>query len=274
MITKPKPFCFVLMPFDKSFSDIYEFGIKGSCEDAECYCERVDEQVYDGSVLDRIYNQISRADIVIADMSGKNANVFYEVGYAHALGKRTILLTKNSSDIPFDLKHFPHIIYDSQIVSLKTELTKWITKFISEPVEKRPHEIGLELYWLDKPISDNKEHPTEVVVSGDYPEFTLYNASVQTFDSTNFSIGIISKLSMTLVGEAGDWMSETKLPNGDILTMLPIDEKLFPGAYTSLRLKFHKSVQSFGKNTVSSTIRIFTSFGYRDFRVSFIAEKL
>jgi len=89
--TTPKPFVFVLMPFDPSFEDIYNLGIKAACHDAGAYCERVDEQIFQDSVLERIYNQISKADIIVADMTGKNPNVFYEAGYAHALGKSTIL---------------------------------------------------------------------------------------------------------------------------------------------------------------------------------------
>src|SRR3954452_23592229 len=61
--------------------------------------------------LERIYRQIELADIIIADMSGKNPNVFYEVGYAHAKQKLCILLTANADDIPFDLKHQRHIVY-------------------------------------------------------------------------------------------------------------------------------------------------------------------
>ncbi|MDQ3818776.1 MAG: nucleoside 2-deoxyribosyltransferase, partial [Acidobacteriota bacterium] len=91
--TAPKPFIFVLMPFDEQFSDIYKFGIKGAADDVGAYAERVDEQIFTEGILDRIFNQISKADIVVADMTGRNPNVFYEVGYAHALGKKVILLT-------------------------------------------------------------------------------------------------------------------------------------------------------------------------------------
>jgi len=111
--TAPKPFVFVLMPFSKDFDDVYKVAIKPACERAGAYCERVDEQHFDGSMLQRIYNQIAKADFVIADMSGKNPNVFYEVGYSHAIDKRVILVTNSSSDIPFDLKHHPHIVYAS-----------------------------------------------------------------------------------------------------------------------------------------------------------------
>jgi nucleoside 2-deoxyribosyltransferase len=63
------------------------------------------------------YRQIELADIVIADMTGQNPNVFYEVGYAHAKGKLCILLTSDAADIPFDLKHQRHIVYGKSIVS-------------------------------------------------------------------------------------------------------------------------------------------------------------
>jgi nucleoside 2-deoxyribosyltransferase len=95
--TAPKAFVFVLMPFDQDFGDIYELGIKTACKEAGAYCERVDEQIFTDSILQRVYNQIAKADIVIADMTGKNPNVFYEVGYAHALGK-TVILRKRPAE--------------------------------------------------------------------------------------------------------------------------------------------------------------------------------
>jgi nucleoside 2-deoxyribosyltransferase len=100
--TLPKPFVFVLMPFDKKFNDVYQLGIQKACDDVGAYAERIDEQIFGESILQRIYNQIAKADVVVADMTGRNPNVFYETGYAHALGKNVILLTQNANDIPFD----------------------------------------------------------------------------------------------------------------------------------------------------------------------------
>ena len=136
METTSKPFVFVLMPFSQEFSDIYQLGIKDACSQAGAYCERVDEQFFTGSILERIYNQISKADIIVADMTGRNPNVFYETGYAHALGKQVILLTQNVDDIPFDMKHFPHIVYGKSIVNLRTELEKRVTWIINNPSKK------------------------------------------------------------------------------------------------------------------------------------------
>ena len=133
--TQPKPFAFVLMPFSEGFEDIYKLGIKAACEDAGAYCERVDEQFFDGSILDRIYNQIGKADVIIADLTGRNPNVFYETGYAHALGKRVILLTQQVEDIPFDFKHYTHIVYGGKIGSLKSDLEKRVRWIINNPTE-------------------------------------------------------------------------------------------------------------------------------------------
>src|SRR5258708_22404496 len=121
-----KPFAFVLMPFDPAFDDIYKLGIKPACDAGGAYCERVDEQMYEEQTLDRIYNQIQKADILVADMTGRNANVFYEVGYAHGLGRNVVMLTQIGDDIPFDLRHFPHIVYGNSISKLKADLVKKI----------------------------------------------------------------------------------------------------------------------------------------------------
>jgi nucleoside 2-deoxyribosyltransferase len=106
-------FAFVLMPFDEDFDDIYKLGIKETAKTVGIRAERVDEQIYGEAILERIYQQIDIADIIIADMSGKNPNVFYEVGYAHAKKKFCILITDTADNIPFDLKHRRHIIYSS-----------------------------------------------------------------------------------------------------------------------------------------------------------------
>ena len=75
--TLPKPFVFVLMPFAAEFTDVYERGIKGAAAEIGAYAERMDDQMFSEGMMDRLYNQISKADVVVADMTGRNANVFY-----------------------------------------------------------------------------------------------------------------------------------------------------------------------------------------------------
>ena len=115
------------MPFDEAFEDVYRLGIKSACEEAGVIAERVDEQIYSETILDRIYRQIKVANFVIADMTGKNPNVFYEVGYAHAIGKSCTLLTQSADDIPFDLKQHRHIVYGGSIQRLKKSAIIYLT---------------------------------------------------------------------------------------------------------------------------------------------------
>jgi hypothetical protein len=131
MNDRSEPFAFVLMPFLPDFDDIYKFGIKQTCSAKGVRAERVDEQHFTETMLERIYRQIENADFIIADMTGKNANVFYEAGYAHAKGKLCILLTQDAADIPFDLKHHQHVIYNGTAAHLADQLApriEWANK--------------------------------------------------------------------------------------------------------------------------------------------------
>lgn len=121
-----KLFAFVIMPFSKDFDDIYKLGIIEAAGLCDVKAERLDEQLFSEGMMERTYRQIDIADIIIADLSTRNANVFYELGYAHAKEKLCILLTKHTNDIPFDLKHRQHVVYGDSISYLKDELVKSI----------------------------------------------------------------------------------------------------------------------------------------------------
>ena len=145
--TLPKPFIFVLMPFDPKFNDIYKFGIKGAASEVGAYADRIDEQIFTEGMLDRIFNQISKADVIVADMTGRNPNVFYEVGYAHALGKTVLLLTQATDDIPFDLKHRQHTVYGGSIDTLKSDLITKLQWAIAES-RKKLNSMAVERFSL------------------------------------------------------------------------------------------------------------------------------
>lgn len=132
-----KPFAFVLMPFSKDFDDIYKFAIRQEVAEQGAIAERLDDQIFSETMLERIFRQIKAADFIIADMSGKNPNVFYEVGYAHAIGKLVSLLTQSASDIPFDLRHHRHIVYDGTIADLKTKLRPEVAWLIEESSKRK-----------------------------------------------------------------------------------------------------------------------------------------
>ena len=142
-------FAFVLMPFSEEFKDIYKFGIKEAANDIGIKAERVDEQLYTEGMLSRIYSQIEEADIIITDMTGRNPNVFYEVGYAHAKNKLCLHLTQDTTDIPFDLQHQRHIVYGGSIESLREQLVENLEWAKKEVENYRKSLIRLQIRDID-----------------------------------------------------------------------------------------------------------------------------
>lgn len=108
------PNCFVVMPFRPELRYLFLF-IKQHIEDryAGTSCERGDATVLTVPLLDKISNYIKRADVVIADCTGRNPNVFYELGMAHALGKPVVLITADKdAEVPTDIRAFEYIRYE------------------------------------------------------------------------------------------------------------------------------------------------------------------
>lgn len=103
--------CFVLMPFVKEMDPIYIDHIKPVMESEGISCQRADEIVGTSIITFDIWEKINRSRFIIADLTGKNPNVFYEIGLAHALGKEVILITQTINDVPFDLKSVRCIVY-------------------------------------------------------------------------------------------------------------------------------------------------------------------
>lgn len=90
-----------------------------------------DEIEHNSIVIEVIRKQIGQCDIVIGEVSEPNVNVYYEVGYAHALEKPTILLARAATELPFDTQQFNHIFYVS-IVDLRDRLTKRLVATASD----------------------------------------------------------------------------------------------------------------------------------------------
>ncbi|MGB7923883.1 MAG: Hsp70 family protein [Pyrinomonadaceae bacterium] len=104
--------CFVLMPFAEKFQPIYEDHIQRIVTEAGLSSQRADEIASTNLITWDIWERINKARFVIADLTDRNPNVFYEVGLAHAISKDVILLTQNMGDIPFDLQSLRFIVYE------------------------------------------------------------------------------------------------------------------------------------------------------------------
>lgn len=115
---------FLLMPFNPDYTETYK-TVKDVCQEAGFRCLRGDEKTVSGEILPHILQEIVRARLVIADITGRNPNVFYELGIAHALGKPVLLISQTSQDIPFDISHVRVLTYRSSN-QLAASLKNWL----------------------------------------------------------------------------------------------------------------------------------------------------
>lgn len=104
--------CFVLMPFKQEMNPIYHDHIKKVVEGLNLVCHRADDIFSPTPIIEDIWKSINHARFLIADLTDKNPNVFYEIGIAHTVGKDVILITQCIEDVPFDLRYFRYILYE------------------------------------------------------------------------------------------------------------------------------------------------------------------
>jgi hypothetical protein len=104
--------CFVLMPFSEKLQPLYDDHIRPIIQKAGLRCERVDAIRGTTLITHDIWEYINRARFLVAEVTDRNANVFYELGLAHALSKDVILLTQSMDSVPFDLKALRCLCYE------------------------------------------------------------------------------------------------------------------------------------------------------------------
>lgn len=110
--------CFVLLPLRPPFLKTYEEIIRPAAKNAGLYALHAQEICGTNAIISDIWEHMWKARVVIADVSGRNPNVNYELGICHTLGVPTLLITKDIDDVPFDYRHRRVVIY-------KQENPKW-----------------------------------------------------------------------------------------------------------------------------------------------------
>jgi hypothetical protein len=106
------PDVFVVMPFMETLRPVFHDHIRPVAESLNLSIGRADDFFSSNSVVHEIWSAIYFSRVVIADCTGRNPNVFYEIGIAHAIGKPTVLVSQDLADVPFDLRHLRAIVYD------------------------------------------------------------------------------------------------------------------------------------------------------------------
>ena len=138
--------CFVMMPFAPPLGGYYETIYKPAIEKAGLQAVRADADIFGaGKIMNQVWAGIRAAKVLVAELTQRNPNVFYELGLAHALRKPVVLVSSNEEDVPFDLHHIRVIYYD-------VSDPFWGQKLIAKVAEN---------------ILSAIDHPEEAVLPGD-----------------------------------------------------------------------------------------------------------
>jgi hypothetical protein len=135
--------CFVMMPFGEWFDRYYQEIYVPAIKEAGFEPIRADELFTTGSVVEQIWEQIEKSKLLLADLTGKNPNVFYELGLAHAARKPVVFTAAQVEDVPFDLRHLRVIIYEVREPEWANRLRKSVSDYVrnaaKDPEKSIPH---------------------------------------------------------------------------------------------------------------------------------------
>jgi hypothetical protein len=126
--------CFVLMPFQDTFFEMYEAAVVPAVERCGLSAKHAGEIFGNREVIEDIWDSICSARVIVVDVTGRNPNVFYELGVCHTLGKECVVITQTDSDVPFDIRHRRYLRYDVKKPKLLTaNLERTIRAVLTTP---------------------------------------------------------------------------------------------------------------------------------------------
>ncbi|WP_119068192.1 hypothetical protein [Aggregatilinea lenta] len=127
--TATTPHIFVAMPFKDDYDDQFYLAIQPCIKDRGYLCERMDLDHFTGDIIDRMFERIRTARLVVALLDGGNPNVFLEVGYAWGVNTSTVLIAREGELLPFDIKTQRVLMYE-KIHKLKDMLAGELDKLL------------------------------------------------------------------------------------------------------------------------------------------------
>lgn len=158
----PKDTCFTIMPFGGWFDDYYDSIYKPALEAAGLRPKRADDLYRPSTIVNDIWSYTKGAKLVLADLTGKNPNVFYELGLAHALAKPVVLVAESMNDVPFDLRALRVIEYDKNEPrwgdTLRDKIIQSVGEVLASPIASvLPAFIETKPQPEAKPISEQEK---------------------------------------------------------------------------------------------------------------------
>jgi hypothetical protein len=199
---------FVLMPFKAKLAAVYSKHLKKMAEELGLSMSRADELLSTSPFMEKVWDGICAAQLIVADCTERNPNVFYEIGMAHTVGKKVLLITRSSKDIPSDIQHFDYVQYDYDPEGVEA-LTQKLRTFFGSHFKSAARTDA-----YDK-------------VAGSFTEPRPNDVVGRTIQCSGVVTGLQPGLSLWLAVEAGDclWPKESRvLPDAANQWSVPVFE--------------------------------------------------
>jgi hypothetical protein len=139
---KEEKTCFVVMPFGGWFNRYYRDVYVPAIKEAGLVPRRADDLFRPSPIVEDIWALTNQAALLLADLTGKNPNVYYELGLAHAIAKPVVLVVQSMDDVPFDLRALRVLVYDKDDPKwgdvLREQIVKAIGEVLEEPLKSVP----------------------------------------------------------------------------------------------------------------------------------------
>ncbi|HYK05945.1 MAG TPA: hypothetical protein VE974_29650 [Thermoanaerobaculia bacterium] len=259
----------MILPPGGASDDSWALAIQPSCQEAGAYAERLDAALTPDAVLRRMQNLIAKADLMIVDTTQRHENIFYAAGYAHALDKQVILLTGREEDIPFDLKHYPHIVHGGNLPD-RAELERRARHLLDaaargEAPRPTPVEISVNKVALSPDV------PREVTAhdqgnSGLWFDVDIRNQTGWRLRAVRLQLGLITPSHYREVaGRGGSYLEKLPADAGTHLYLSRQEFTILPGSWATAMFIAFAGRSKDARESEAFGIRVLTESGYFDF---------
>ena len=184
--TKEADFCFVIMPFGGWYDRYYEDIFRPAIEEAGLESRRADSLYRPSPIVHDIWSYTKEAKVMLADLSGRNPNVLYELGLAHAIAKPAILVVESIEDVPFDLRSLRIINYDKMAPNWGDILKQNITRSIKETLEAPLKSIPSVFLEVDESKVTKRVSPQEKAILEIRQELDLLKQELRSQRATGY----------------------------------------------------------------------------------------
>ncbi len=250
MTKNKKKSCFVISPIGKKNSDIrkradqlFKYIIKDVVEEYDFEPQRADLMAKPGLITSQVIQKVVESELVVADLTGHNPNVFYELAIRHAVRKPLIQFMENGETIPFDIADTRTIFYGlndlDNVDNVKKELKMNIENILKGNCEiETPISVSLELKFLRE-----SEKPVEKALADILQSLSLLNRKINDFEKNRLSDDLLKN---EIISEWSPLLYDYKFKDDETMFKNQVFKEYLNNIVESYCLKSYK--KDFTKN--------------------------